>query len=324
MSKNKKKIDKSKNKYDTKIIFSEEHINNVIKEINKAHIFCKNSKYYKNDELIMCMILKHKLFPYKCCVRGCCVCDNWNDEPIYLIINRKNKKQSDLTLSNLELQCPNCYLQNYGLVKWQQKIKQVILYCSRCNYIINTLPDYNKMKKICITCDKKVKTHIKSSATSFTILEQCVDNSGESVNFDLNKDYKKRYIAYEKTINYDELDDILGEDSSHSNFRLNFNQNFNHNNYNFNHNHNNNHNFNNGANCASQLFEIDSDNQSNENEDVNNQNDRDEDDENNSSQTINRLSNLDFTNINENFNNKIDNSKFTSQLILDIENIANE
>ena len=220
------------NKLQTKVIFLEDTINFKTKGIKKEDVFRKNSPYFKDDELIICMVLREKLIPYKCCVSGCSVNNEWNNKPLYLIINRKNKKRSDLTITNLEFQCPNCYLQNNGVLNWQKQIKERVIYCKICNFNISNFPDSNKIKKICKTCDQKIISHKKSNYKSYSALEECWDNSGELDADNLNKDYSLSTKQYEQMMNKDELEQILGP-SINQPYRFNvstLNQNYNENN----------------------------------------------------------------------------------------------
>ena len=229
------------NKLQTKVIFQEDTINFKTKGIKKEDVFRKNSPYYKDDELIICMVLREKLIPYKCCVSGCSVNHEWNNKPLYLIVNRKNKKHTDLRVENLEFQCPNCYMQNNGLIKWQKQVKERVIICKHCKFNISNFPDYNKINKICKTCDQKIISHKKSNYKSYSALEECWDNSGELDADNLNKDYSLSTKQYEQMMNKDELEQILGP-STIQPYRFNIstlNQNYNENSNNNNNRNNN-------------------------------------------------------------------------------------
>ena len=58
---------------------------------------------------------------YQCCVKKCSVKKTWCRKPIQLLLNHKNNKFFDLRITNLELICPNCYMQNYGLEMFLKK-----------------------------------------------------------------------------------------------------------------------------------------------------------------------------------------------------------
>lgn len=216
------------NKLQTKVILQEDTINFKTKGIKKEDVFRKNSPYYKDDELIICMVLREKLIPYKCCISECSVIYDWNNKPLYLIINRKNKKHTDLRIENLEFQCPNCYMQNNGLIKWQKQVKERVIICKHCKFNISNFPDYNKINKICKICDQKLISHKKSNYTSYSALEECWDNSGELDADNLNKDYSLSTKQYEQMMNKDELEQILGP-STNQPYRFNIstsNQNY--------------------------------------------------------------------------------------------------
>ena len=81
--------------------------------IFKNHLF--NVPKYKDEVLIALMIKLKLLKGYKCHSSGCTVKKAWKRKPIQLLLNRKNNKKYDLRAENLELICPNCYLQIYGI-----------------------------------------------------------------------------------------------------------------------------------------------------------------------------------------------------------------
>ena len=317
MSKNSKKKKEQKI-----VIFSEEDINKKTYGIKKEAVFIKNSPYYKNDELVTCMILKEKLLPYKCSIPGCPVNHQWNDKPLHLLLNRKNKKQSDLTITNLKFQCPNCFLQSYGLTVWQKQIKTQILYCKICKYDITNLSEYNKMKQMCKVCDQKISSHKKSDAVSLSVLEHSWDHRKLDAG-NLNKDYSKLTSQYQTILNKDELSQIVGSSTNQSQFRINFqnqNQTYTKNNNSSKRNINNKKNSNRDSDSDSES-DSDSDNNSNSNRN---------DNDNNSNQQIHRLSNLEssiassFQNNNSqmNLDNICSNNINISKLIKDVENIA--
>ena len=294
-----KKKDNNKDKLKTKVIFLDDTISFKTKNIKKEDVFRKNSMYFKDEEVINCMILREKLFPYKCSIPECSVNNDWNNKPLYLMINRKNKKRADLTINNLEFQCPNCYLQIHGLIKWQKQIKERVVYCSRCNYNISNFSDYNKATQLCKSCDQKISSHKKSSITSYSALEECWDSSGDLKAENLNKDYSKTTKQYENYMNNDELEQILGPvNTSQSYFRINHQTK--------NNQYNNNYSFGSHENANG------SDN-ANNNGDTDNQNHR----------LSNIESSLALSFNNDNLELNIDNSNIDiSQLIKDVENIA--
>ena len=290
------KINKKKQKVE--IIFSDEDINKKTFGIKKEDIFIKNSPYYKKDEIVTCMILKEKLLAYKCSISGCSVNHQWNNKPLHLLINRKNKKHSDLTINNLQFICPNCFLQNYGLSVWQKQIKTEILSCRICSYDITNLSDYNKFNKICKICEHKISKHKKSSARSYTILEQCWD-SRKLTSENIGKDYSKLESDYQNMLYKDELEDIVGSTSNNSQFQINF---------------------------SNRNKHLNRKTKKNNNSDSDTDSDSDSDNDNTNSNNQLQLSNLEssleyaFQNNNYSFEN--DNNIDITQLTKDIENIA--
>lgn len=69
-------------------------------------IMIKGSTYQTNK--LRKRILKEGIKPHKC---ECCNFSEWNNKPIPLELSHKNGDNSDHTLENLELLCPNCHAQ---------------------------------------------------------------------------------------------------------------------------------------------------------------------------------------------------------------------
>lgn len=304
-----------KNKSQKITVFKKDYIESKTKGISKNDVFRKNSIYYKDNELIICMILREKIYSYKCMSSGCQVNHDWNNKPLYLLLNRKNKKRSDLSIDNLEFQCPNCFMQNNGSINWQKEIKEIVIYCQKCNnYPVNNLPDYYKINKICKMCDQKINNVKKTNLASLSILEEACGNSGMITSnifdfSDMNNKFKSNSKNnYHSLINDDSLDKVIGDYNSNQPY--------------FNINSKPNHMYSNQNNLLSIGNNNGNNSQDSNINDDNDNSDNDDDNDNNANQqnnTINRLSNLDLNSLeNINFTDNINISKLTK----DIENIA--
>lgn len=207
----KNKKDKQ-NKSQKIIIFKKEYIESKTKGISKEEVFRKNSNFYKDNELIICMVLREKIYSYKCMSSGCQVKNDWNNKPLYLLLNRKNKKRSDLSIDNLEFQCPNCFMQNNGSINWQKEIKEIVIYCQKCNnYPVNNLPDYYKINKICKMCNTKINDLKKTNLDSLSILQEACGNSGMISIDNSNTNKSKAAKDYNNLINDDSLEKVIGD-----------------------------------------------------------------------------------------------------------------
>jgi len=142
--------------------FNEETINFFTKDLNPKKILIKHPPHTPflekiNDTMIICLLIKIGHFKdYHCNTSKCKVGKLWNGKPIQLILNRKNSIQNDLTISNLDLICANCYMINYGLDIFIKKKKDIILNCSWCDFPLVKFKDSRKKKGVCLACEKKM------------------------------------------------------------------------------------------------------------------------------------------------------------------------
>ena len=140
--------------------FNEETINFFTKDLDPRKILIKhplNSSYLDkiNDTIIICLLIKIGHFKnYHCNTSKCKVGKLWNGKPIQLILSRKNSIQNDLSISNLDLICANCYMVTYGLDIFIKKKKEIILTCTFCNFPLVNFKDSRKKKGICLSCEK--------------------------------------------------------------------------------------------------------------------------------------------------------------------------
>jgi len=171
----KHKITKEEDKFE----FNEETINFFTKDLEPKKILIKhqpNSPYLEkfNDTIIICLLIKIGHFKeYNCITPKCKVGKIWNGKPIQLILNRKNSIQNDLTLSNLDLICANCFMVTYGLDIFIKKKKEAILNCSLCEFPLVKFKDGRKKNGFCISCEYKMKqiTHNKQEDNYFNKLK---------------------------------------------------------------------------------------------------------------------------------------------------------
>jgi len=98
----------------------EKTIEFLTKDIHPGRFFTKRQTTKYNDLTIVAMLIKYQyLQEYKCC--KCRIADKHNRKPITLLINHINGHKEDYTIKNLELICPNCYFQTYGINLLEKK-----------------------------------------------------------------------------------------------------------------------------------------------------------------------------------------------------------
>jgi hypothetical protein len=159
--------------------FNEETINFFTKDLYPNKILIKHPTYSSflekiNDTILICLLIKIGHFKdYHCTTSKCKVGKLWNGKPIQLILNRKNSIQNDLTITNLELICANCYMVTYGLDIFIKKKKEIILTCTFCDFPLVTFKDSRKKKGVCLACESKMKqiSHNKQEDNYFNKLK---------------------------------------------------------------------------------------------------------------------------------------------------------
>ena len=136
--------------------FNQENIDFYTKDLDFKKILIKKSPF-TNDIQVICLLLKHKIITDYCCsVDKCKVKNLWINNPIQLILHRKNNIQNDLSSFNLELICGNCYLSKYGLDIFKKKEKEIIFKCNICDFPLVKFNNTRKKKGICLSCEKKM------------------------------------------------------------------------------------------------------------------------------------------------------------------------
>ena len=157
------KINKQDDKKEVKLTkkeqnfeFNEETIEFYTKSLEFKKILIKRSNF-TNDIQVICLLLKHKIISDYCCsIDKCKVKNLWINNPIQLILHRKNNIQNDLSSFNLELICGNCYLSKYGLDIFKKKEKEIIFKCDTCGFPLVKFNNTRKKKGICLSCEKKM------------------------------------------------------------------------------------------------------------------------------------------------------------------------
>ena len=111
----------------------------------------------KNDTGVLCLLLKLGIIKkYECANAKCKVGNTWNSKPIQLLLNRKNGINDDLTISNLELLCANCYMVNYGLELFKKTVKETIYMCKLCGFPMNKFSNSKKKQGYCMSCENRI------------------------------------------------------------------------------------------------------------------------------------------------------------------------
>ena len=157
--KNKDKIEDKPDKTiikEVKLTKKEQNFEFNQENIDFYTILIKKSPF-TNDIQVICLLLKHKIISDYCCsVDKCKVKNLWINNPIQLILHRKNNIQNDLSSFNLELICGNCYLAKYGLDIFKKKEKEIIFKCNICEFPLVKFNNTRKKKGICLSCEKKM------------------------------------------------------------------------------------------------------------------------------------------------------------------------
>ena len=197
-----------------------------IDELTKGHkkkelgFNCK----IKDDKTIIALLIKYHKIEYKCCIKGCEVGNSWNKKSIKLLLSRKNNKETDCRLSNLELICYNCYFQKneYDCDLFKKIKKKNILECKVCYFTLNKMPKMYKEMKLCKICyEKYYKKRVKirnndsdEDSDSDTDTEQNIQVVNTNTNTNLNRNKSKdednsiRESINNLTFDNDELENI--------------------------------------------------------------------------------------------------------------------
>lgn len=146
------------------------------KKFNKTNVLCKNS-ICKDDTELKVFLFGNGLKEQKCQI--CDLTNMWNKKKLEMIINRKVLKNNN-ELNNLEILCPNCYIQKNpnGLFKKNDRVQ-----CPDClRYFKSTIKkvrvglnkDMNLKPSRCKNCSSKKlvdSTESVDSVDSFNSVE---------------------------------------------------------------------------------------------------------------------------------------------------------
>ena len=162
-----------------------------IQKLKVENVFVVNS-LLKNEKIINGMIYQYKILDYKCSNVKCSITSEWLSNPINLILVRKNNKQEDLRINNLEYSCYNCYFQKNNNENIFNKIKKsAILECKICNFNINNMSEIYKELGLCKLCLSKHKSS-KSNKKQIDLFRDTFDNSLTTEDIDNEYNCKNR------------------------------------------------------------------------------------------------------------------------------------
>ena len=143
-------------KVDECLEINPETIDFYSKDIQLNRDCCKKS-LCRNDTGVICLLLKLGFIKdYRCSNKKCKIAKTWLDKQIQLLLNRKNGKFDDLTPSNLELLCPNCYMITYGMELFMKMIDKTVYKCKVCQYPLNNCGGKRKKSGYCQFCENKM------------------------------------------------------------------------------------------------------------------------------------------------------------------------
>ena len=131
---------------DSKFQLNDETIEYFCKDnLENIKKICVVNSTFTNDTALLCLLLKLNIITeYKCSVKKCKTGKTWLGKAIQLLVHRKNGKMHDLTTSNLELICPNCYISAYGIDLFMKVIANTIYKCIYCGFPLNNFSNSKK------------------------------------------------------------------------------------------------------------------------------------------------------------------------------------
>ena len=155
------------------------------KKFNKTNVLCKNS-ICKDDTELKVFLFSNGLKEQKCHI--CDLTNIWNKKKLEMIINRKVLKNNN-ELNNLEILCPNCFIQKNpeGLFKKNDRVQ-----CPDClRYFKSTVKkvkvglnkDMNLKPSRCKICSQRKLVESVDSFNSFELVKQF--DSAESHNMNI-------------------------------------------------------------------------------------------------------------------------------------------
>lgn len=193
---------------DAKFQFNEETIEYFSKDIlGDVKKICIPNSTFNNDTALLCLLIKLGIIKeYKCVEKKCKTGKTWLGQPIQLLIHRKNGKMHDLSESNLELMCANCYIAKYGLDMFIKVAVRTIYKCSYCGYPLGSkFTNSKKKERICMACESRIMTSGYFEQRS-RFIDQLSDTIDEAST--LKKDEFKSSNYYSQVSQFKSFDSI--------------------------------------------------------------------------------------------------------------------
>jgi hypothetical protein len=135
---------------------STDHFRRINKRSGKVFKTDLNKILVKNSNYVNTTRLKHRLLKSGFLKNVCEICgikDEWQGQPLKMILDHINGDHQDHRIENLRMVCPNCNSQLSTNCGKNIKIKKKIYYCS-CGKILNSR---KRKTGLCIECYKKEK-----------------------------------------------------------------------------------------------------------------------------------------------------------------------
>lgn len=219
--KDSKADNKKETKVDAKFEFNEQTIDFYTREANlNIKDICVKKSQFRNDTVLLCLLFKANIFTeYRCNIKKCKTAKTWLTKPIQLLINRKNGRMEDLTIQNLELICPNCFIVLYGIDLFQKTVNQTIYKCKICNFPLNKFSNIKKKQGYCLACESKIinSTYYSKQSEYINELKETIDNTSA-----LKQDEFTKSNYYNEVSQYKTFKDN-GKSNSNNNNILNEN-----------------------------------------------------------------------------------------------------
>ena len=207
LKKEKTKQKKKSKNTETKFEISEDTLN-IIKKYKVDKVFINHSKI-SDDNILIPLIINHKVLEYKCHQSKCKVGSEWCGSPIKLLLERINNKSDDLRIKNLRFTCYNCYFvnnsTNFNKLFVKMK-KDSIIECKICKYNISNMGKTFQEMKICKMCFK-TNTNNTTYFKGKNLFLNTFDNNLTEDDFNKNKntiDYSNEVLDMSQDMFLDE------------------------------------------------------------------------------------------------------------------------
>lgn len=178
-------------------VINEEKIETLIQGQTLDKLCIKNGKL-ENEPIIIALLIKENKMKYECAAPSCNVIMNWKKKPIELILVRKNGKPKDLRIENIELQCPNCFVQSYGCSLLKEIMVPKMIVCRICGYDkVGFLGEPYRSSKYCSVCFKKLQEGqqtINSQVKSEMLLYKSIEEATTGVKTNLTPENETKIL----------------------------------------------------------------------------------------------------------------------------------